>query len=81
MWISAAAHVLHNSRISTGIMMVMSSYKKFNSNVVSDAWIISLTSAVTSIIASVIIFSGLGNIASRKNINIFHLRAQGMQLC
>nr|XP_045582340.1 sodium- and chloride-dependent GABA transporter ine-like isoform X2 [Procambarus clarkii] len=76
-WVNAAAQNFNSIGIAFGSMIAFSSYNKFNNNIVVDTWIISLVNAFTSLLAGMIVFSTLGNIALEQGKEIDDVVAEG----
>lgn len=76
-WINAAAQNFNSIGIAFGSMIAFSSYNKFNNNIVSDTWAITLTNSLTSVLAGTIVFSTLGNIALEQGKEIDDVVAEG----
>lgn len=79
-WVYAAAQNFNSIGIGFGAMITFSSYNKFTNNVLTDAWVISLVNAGTSLMAGIIVFSTMGNIASEQGRNITDVVAEGMHV-
>ena len=58
-------------------MIVFSSYNKFNNNIISDTWIICIVNSATSMLAGLIVFSTLGNIALEQGREVKDVVSQG----
>ncbi|OWA50489.1 Sodium-dependent proline transporter [Hypsibius exemplaris] len=69
-WRSAAAQVFFSLSVAQGPLIMFGSYNKFRMKVYKDAMIVCSLDTVTSIIASVVIFSVLGNLAHQLDVPI-----------
>ncbi|KAG7174340.1 Sodium- and chloride-dependent GABA transporter ine-like [Homarus americanus] len=76
-WVNAAAQNFNSIGIAFGSLIAFSSYNKFNNNIVVDTWAISLTNSFTSLLAGMIVFSTLGNIAFEQHRDIDDVVAEG----
>lgn len=77
MWVSAAAQNFNSIGIAFGSLIAYASYNKFNNNIIVDTWAISLINSFTSLLAGMIIFSTLGNIAEEQGKDIDDVVAEG----
>uniref|UniRef100_H2UF88 Transporter n=1 Tax=Takifugu rubripes TaxID=31033 RepID=H2UF88_TAKRU len=76
-WFNAAAQVFMSLGIAFGSMISMSSYNKFNNNILRDALIVSITNSFTSILAGFVIFSALGYMAHMYELPIDNIATAG----
>ena len=76
-WVNAAAQNFNSIGIAFGAMIVFSSYNKFNNNIIADTWIICLINSATSMMAGLIVFSTLGNIAYEQGREVDDVVSQG----
>ncbi|KAK8736394.1 hypothetical protein OTU49_004974 [Cherax quadricarinatus] len=76
-WVNAAAQNFNSIGIAFGSMIALASYNKFNNNIVIDTWAISITNSMTSLMAGMIVFSTLGNIALEQGKEIDDVVAEG----
>ena len=76
-WVNAAAQNFNSIGIGFGAMVTFSSYNKFSNNILSDVWVISMVNACTSLLAGIIVFSTLGNIALEQGKNVTDVVAEG----
>nr|QCI31496.1 sodium- and chloride-dependent GABA transporter ine [Grandidierella japonica] len=76
-WVNAAAQNFNSIGIAFGALITFSSYNKFENNILSDVWVISMVNAGTSILAGIIVFSTMGNIALETGRNITDVVAEG----
>ncbi|CAL4086152.1 unnamed protein product, partial [Meganyctiphanes norvegica] len=76
-WVNAAAQNFNSIGIAFGSLIAFSSYNKRSNNIILDTWAISLTNAFTSLLAGLIVFSTLGNIAQEQGKDIDEVVAQG----
>jgi len=66
-WVNAAAQNFNSIGIAFGSLMAFSSYNRFDNRRLRDTLIISLTDAVTCILAGICVFGTLGNLAYEQN--------------
>lgn len=76
-WVNAAAQVFNSIGIAFGSMVSMSSYNKFNNNILRDALIVSITNSFTSILAGFVIFSAIGYMAHIHNLPVDNIATDG----
>lgn len=76
-WVNAAAQNFNSIGIAFGSLIAFSSYNKSSNNIIMDTWAISLTNSFTSLLAGLIVFSTLGNIAKEQGAEIDDVVAQG----
>ncbi|XP_033829244.1 sodium- and chloride-dependent GABA transporter ine [Periophthalmus magnuspinnatus] len=76
-WVNAAAQVFNSIGIAFGSMVSMSSYNKFNNNILRDALIVSVTNSFTSILAGFVIFSAIGYMAHIHNLPVDNIATDG----
>ncbi|XP_018020299.1 sodium- and chloride-dependent GABA transporter ine isoform X2 [Hyalella azteca] len=76
-WVYAAAQNFNSIGIGFGSMITFSSYNKFSNNLLTDVWIIALVNAGTSLLAGIIVFSTMGNIAYELDCSITDIITQG----
>jgi len=69
-WRKAAGQVFFSLGISWGGIVLFGSYNKFNAAVHIDAHIVSIVDFITSLIASVVIFSTLGHSAKELGVPV-----------
>ncbi|OWA50488.1 Sodium-dependent proline transporter [Hypsibius exemplaris] len=69
-WRSAAAQVFFSLGVAQGPLMMFGSYNKFHMRVYKDAVIVCCLDTLTSLIASIVIFSVLGNLAFQLDVPI-----------
>merc|ERR1719323_1781931 len=69
-WRKAAEQMFFSLGISWGGLIMFGSYNKFHNKIHIDASIVSTLDFLTSVIASVVIFSVLGFMAKRLNVSI-----------
>jgi SNF family Na+-dependent transporter len=75
----AAAQNFNSIGIGFGSMITFSSYNKFSNNLLTDVWIIALVNAGTSLLAGIIVFSTMGNIAYELDCSITDVITQGVK--
>ncbi|XP_067866430.1 sodium- and chloride-dependent GABA transporter 1 isoform X2 [Heterodontus francisci] len=76
-WIYAAVQVFNSIGIGFGSLISMSSYNKFNNNILKDTLAISVTNAATSIFSGFIIFSAFGYMSHMINVPIDDIAVDG----
>uniref|UniRef100_H3BDU1 Transporter n=2 Tax=Latimeria chalumnae TaxID=7897 RepID=H3BDU1_LATCH len=76
-WVNAAAQIFNSIGISFGFLMAMSSYNRFNNNILKDTLAISLTNSATSIFAGFVIFSALGYMSYLQNVDVKDIAVDG----
>lgn len=74
---NAAAQNFNSIGIGFGSMITYSSYNKFSNNILLDVWVIALVNAGTSLLAGIIVFSTMGNIAFELGSNITDVVSEG----
>ncbi|KAK3760902.1 hypothetical protein RRG08_042117 [Elysia crispata] len=62
-WVNAAAQNFNSLGVAFGGLITMSSYSKFNNNIVRDVLILAVVDALTCLLAGFAIFAILGNLA------------------
>ena len=67
-WKEAAGQMFFSLSISLGRLIMFSSYNKFDNNIMRDALIISTCDFITSLLASVVIFSNLGHLKHKMEL-------------
>ncbi|XP_069158252.1 sodium-dependent proline transporter isoform X2 [Procambarus clarkii] len=76
-WRKAAEQMFYSLSVSWGGLIMFGSYNKFRNKVHIDAFVVSSLDFITSLIASVAIFSVLGAMSSDLGIDIRKLAASG----
>ncbi|KAF2358369.1 Sodium:neurotransmitter symporter, partial [Trinorchestia longiramus] len=76
-WMYAASQNFNSIGIGFGSMITFSSYNKFSNNLMSDVWVIAVVNASTSLLAGIIVFSTMGNIAHELGCSIPEVVTQG----
>ncbi|EFX67299.1 hypothetical protein DAPPUDRAFT_302045 [Daphnia pulex] len=76
-WIDGATQIFFAYSIGTGALPALGSYNKFNHNCYRDAIITCIVNTFTCLIAGVVTFSILGNIASATNSSIESVVSSG----
>jgi len=79
-WRRAASQVFFSLGISWGGIIMFGSYNKFNAQVHVDAHIVSVIDFLTSIMASVVIFSTLGHSAHKLGVDVESVAKGGQGL-
>jgi SNF family Na+-dependent transporter len=76
-WLAAATQIFYSLGIGFGSLMTMSSYNKFNNNILTDTLIVSLGNCFSSVFAGFGIFSFLGHMAYKNCLEVKHVVASG----
>ncbi|KAK3734300.1 hypothetical protein RRG08_058456 [Elysia crispata] len=76
-WSDAAVQIFFSLSACLGGLIAMSSYNKFDNNIMRDAFMIPIINCCTSFYAGFVVFSTLGNMAEIKNVNIDQVTEQG----
>jgi len=76
-WVYAAAQNFNSIGIAFGSLMTFSSYNPFDNRIMYDTLIISLTDAVTCILAGMCVFGTLGNLAHEQNQTVEQVVSSG----
>ena len=76
-WVNAAAQNFNSIGIAFGSLMAFSSYNRFDNRMLRDTLIISLTNAVTCILAGICVFGTLGNLAYEQNKTVDEVVSSG----
>lgn len=79
-WRKAAEQLFFSLSISWGGLIMFGSYNKFGNKVHRDAFFVSSLDFVTSLIAGVVIFSVLGNMAEEMGVDISEVAKEGQGL-
>merc|ERR1719495_2730507 len=79
-WLAAAGQVFFSLGISWGGIIMFGSYNNMNDRVHIDSHIVSFTDFLTSLIASIVIFSTLGHTAHNLNLPIESVAKGGQGL-
>ncbi|CAK9300374.1 unnamed protein product [Gordionus sp. m RMFG-2023] len=79
-WTEAAGQMFFSLSCAMGGLHALSSYNKFDNNVLRDTWIVTLSNSFTSIFAGFAIFSVIGNMSMIKNIPVEDIAASGTGL-
>jgi solute carrier family 6 amino acid transporter-like protein 5/7/9/14 len=79
-WRKAAEQMFFSLGISWGGLIMFGSYNKFHNKIHIDASLVSTLDFLTSIIASVVIFSVLGFMAEKLNVSVEHVAEGGQGL-
>ncbi|KZS13918.1 Transporter [Daphnia magna] len=76
-WVNAAAQNFNSIGIAFGSLMAFSSYNRFDNRLMRDTLIISLTDAVTCILAGICVFGTLGNLAFEQGKSVDEVVSSG----
>ncbi|XP_003737551.2 sodium-dependent dopamine transporter [Galendromus occidentalis] len=76
-WVDAATQVFFSLGPGFGVLLAFSSYNKFHNNVLRDAVLTSAINSATSFLAGFVIFSVLGFMAHRANVEIREVATEG----
>ncbi|XP_060703767.1 sodium- and chloride-dependent GABA transporter 1 [Hemiscyllium ocellatum] len=76
-WVYAAVQVFNSIGIGFGSLISMSSYNKFDNNILRDSLAISLTNAATSVFSGFVIFSAFGYMSHMINVPIDDIAVDG----
>jgi len=69
-WCDAATQIFYSLSVCTGGMVAMSSYNKFNNNILRDSIIVAFINCGTSVYAGLVIFAILGFMAEEKGVSV-----------
>ncbi|XP_053399618.1 sodium- and chloride-dependent taurine transporter-like isoform X2 [Mercenaria mercenaria] len=76
-WADAGNQVFYSYSLSSGILVALGSYNKFNHNAYRDCFMFSIMNSVTSIMSGFVIFSVLGFMAVKQNVSIDQVAESG----
>ncbi|KAI8499889.1 neurotransmitter:sodium symporter [Branchiostoma belcheri] len=76
-WYDAASQIFYSLGIAFGGTQVMASYNKFNNNTHRDSVFIALSNCCTSVFAGVVVFSILGHMAHKLDMDVKDVVANG----
>ncbi|KAJ6218465.1 hypothetical protein RDWZM_009622 [Blomia tropicalis] len=76
-WVDAATQVFFSLGPGFGVLLAFASYNKFYNNVHRDALVTSVINSATSFLAGFVIFSVLGYMAHRLNVEVKDIAAEG----
>merc|ERR1712227_45960 len=76
-WKDAATQIFYSLSASWGGLITLSSYNKFNNNILRDTMVVVLANSATSIFAGFTIFSFLGYMAHVLNVDVNDVASQG----
>jgi len=79
-WKDAASQMFFSLGISWGGLMMFGSYNKFHNKINIDAGVVSSLDFITSIIASCVVFSVLGNLSQELGVDIENVAQAGQGL-
>eukprot|EP00079_Xenopus_tropicalis_P035191 XP_017948962.1 PREDICTED: sodium-dependent noradrenaline transporter [Xenopus tropicalis] len=79
-WIDAATQIFYSLGAGFGVLIAFASYNKFDNNCYRDALMTSTINCVTSFISGFAIFSILGYMAHKHNVNIEDVATEGAGL-
>ncbi|CAG0909802.1 unnamed protein product, partial [Darwinula stevensoni] len=76
-WVHAAAQNFNSIRFAFGTLISFASYSRKDNNIVKDTLVVTLVNSLTSLIAGLIVFATLGNLAHQFNEPIDDIVADG----
>lgn len=76
-WVDAATQVFFSLGPGFGVLLAFASYNEFHNNVQRDAVVTSAINSATSFLAGFVIFSVLGYMAKRLEVDIQDIAAEG----
>jgi len=78
-WAAAATQIFYSTGVCMGNLVAMSSFNKFNNNVLRDGMMIPFVNSATSVYAGFVIFSVLGYMAHKKGpgVTVENVVAEG----
>ncbi|XP_055869854.1 sodium- and chloride-dependent glycine transporter 2-like isoform X2 [Biomphalaria glabrata] len=76
-WSDAAVQIFFSLSCCMGGLVAMSSYNKFNNNIIRDAFVVPIVNCMTSFYAGFVVFSTLGYMAKIKGVPIEKVTAGG----
>ena len=76
-WVDAATQVFFSLGPGFGVLLAFASYNRFHNNVYRDALLTSAVNSATSFLAGFVIFSVLGYMAHRNNVEVKDVAAEG----
>ncbi|XP_054717827.1 sodium- and chloride-dependent glycine transporter 2-like [Uloborus diversus] len=79
-WKAAVEQLLFSLSLGWGSLIVYASYNKFDNTLQRDALFVSLLDFATSLLAGIVIFAVLGNLAHEMNVDISKVAKQGQGL-
>lgn len=79
-WIDAAAQIFFSLGPGFGVLLALSSYNKFDNNCYKDAMITATINCCTSFLAGFVVFSVLGYMAAKQNLDVENVAEQGAGL-
>jgi solute carrier family 6 amino acid transporter-like protein 5/7/9/14 len=79
-WEAAAVQIFFSLSVAGGGLITLSSYNKFNNNILRDTAIVCIGNCMTSFVAGFAIFSVLGYMASELGVNVEDVATGGTGL-
>lgn len=76
-WSDAAVQIFFSLSACMGGLIAMSSYNRFNNNIIRDAFMIPIINCLTSFYAGFVVFSTLGNMAKIKDLPVGNVTQGG----
>ena len=79
-WQEAATQMFYSLGPGFGSLITLSSYNRFNNNILRDTLIIVVGDTLHSVLAGCMVFTFLGGIAKRKNVSVLEVVQNGPAL-
>ena len=76
-WSAAATQIFYSLGVAFGGLMTMSSYNKFDNNILRDTLIVSIGNCFSSVFAGFGVFSFLGHMAYRNCMSVENVVKSG----
>ncbi|XP_060602811.1 sodium- and chloride-dependent taurine transporter-like isoform X2 [Ruditapes philippinarum] len=76
-WADAGNQVFYSYSLSSGILVALGSYNKFNHNAYRDCFMFSIMNSFTSLMSGFVIFSVLGFMALKQGVSIDEVAESG----
>ncbi|CAL4155803.1 unnamed protein product, partial [Meganyctiphanes norvegica] len=72
-WFDAATHVFQTFGMSLGGFIILASYNKYDNNCMIDAFVVNLITAITSWLSGIVLFSMMGFLAYKLDLQVWQL--------